>query len=47
MLEDDVIALDAWYHQTQEALERVEEQSMSKGGTWDCKNSSKETLELN
>ncbi len=37
MLEDDVIALDGWYHRTQEALQQVEDQSVLKGGPWDCK----------
>lgn len=37
MLEDDVIALDGWYHRTQEALEQVVGQSVSDGGSSNCK----------
>ena len=37
MLEDDVIALDGWYQRTQEALQQVEDQSVSNGDPWDCK----------
>lgn len=37
MMEDDVIALDGWYHRTQDALELAEKQSHLKGSS-NCKN---------
>jgi hypothetical protein len=37
MLEDDVIAMDGWFHRTENALTQVEEQTALRQSTADCK----------
>lgn len=39
ILEDDVVAMDGWYHRTIAALKQAETQSAWEKASWDCENS--------
>lgn len=44
ILEDDVIAMDGWYHRTIAALEQAEIQSALESASWDCEKASETPL---
>ena len=43
MLEDDVVAMDGWYHRTIASLKQAETQSALEKAPWDCEETPKKT----